>query len=87
MDALMDSWDVENASGEIFLILDLSHFQSKFSPLWILRDMTINEDLSSNFDIHSSCLLYEFLDDTLFMLNLNIIKLECQMTLYKLIHH
>lgn len=87
MDTLMDSWDVESASEEIFIILDLIHFQSKLSPLWILRDVKVNEDLSSNFDIHNSSLLCEFLDDTLFMLNLNIIKLECQMTLYKPIHH
>lgn len=87
MDTLMDSWDVESASEEIFIILDLIYFQSKLSPLWILRDMKVNEDLSSNFDIHITSLLCEFLDDTLFMLNLNIIKLECQMTLYKPIHH
>lgn len=63
---------MEKASEEIFIILDLSHFQSKFSPLGVFRDMKVNEDLSSNFNIHNSSLLCEFLDDTLFMLNLNI---------------
>lgn len=72
MSTLMDASDVEKALEEIFIILDVSHFQSKFSPLWIIRDMKVNEDLSSNFDIHNSSLLCEFLDDTLFMLNLNI---------------
>lgn len=63
---------MEKASEEIFIVLDLSHFQSKFSPLWIIRGVKVNEDLSSNFDIRNISLLCEFLDDTLFMLNRNI---------------
>lgn len=54
--------DVEKASEEICVLLDLRHFQSRFFPLWIIRDMKVNGSLSFNCDIHNSSLMCEFSD-------------------------
>lgn len=61
---------MEKASEEIFIILSLSHVQSKFSPLSIIKDMKVMICVPTL--IFVTALQCEFLDDALFMLNLNI---------------